>query len=776
MAKISDNTVLYNRAPASFLGNRWLDASVTGSGKVCAAMLGAYARESILINHTDLKWRGYTGVLQDVSDVFPRIRKHYSDAKIMDAERTLSSEFEKRGYKPVPDQTLPLAVLNLNFANDTLIYDYERTTDMASGEVAVEYKTGVNTGVKRGLFVARGSDIVAYNASKTGQDKFNVVIGLSHPEGVQTQNSTIKYEGGFIYFANRSANGLDYGLVARVITSSGEVAHQQNGIAIRGSDGFTVFAKTFVNSSMDTEFKNLKNELSAIKHNYDKLQSQSENAHKKFFEEASLQLDSDSREYELSWLVGSQGIDTKLIERLFNFGKYLSIIGYDRLMNMNTSVTANLLYDGIVKSVAPNNILELFESYEKYIDDLKKNAARIFGCRGYFIPRVVSPQSALLGSTDSGVIHFIASGAIMANLFYSHFLATADAKTLKSRMFPFMKEVFNFYSDFLKLDNNGVYSTIPSYSPDSTPGNTIQGKPLADFKFTTNSTIDFLSISALLDNLCEAAEAVGMIDDIPMWQDMKTKMPKYSVNDTGAIKEYTNSAFIDGINNCGCMHTYGLWPLKNFSFASDTIQYRAAVSGALPSNVTLKKASANAISNRLNKAAGLQTASVLAMYALQLAHAGEVSAVRNVLLRLVASSFTASGLCLSNDWRGSGWTREGTVELDVSGNIGFASSITECIVQSKSNALKILPCIFPEIQSGKIEGVITDFAARVNIDWDMRRGRASLKILPKNSCKIDIVIPENFKKPKSVTNFDNETNTIKGVQLTAGKTFSLDFN
>ena len=383
------------------------------------------------------------------------------------------------------------------------------------------------------------------------------------------------------------------------------------------------------------------------------------------------------------------------------------------------------------------------------------------------MPGVISPQSALLGSTDPGVVNFIASGAVIANLFYSYATATADVKTLKSRIFPFIREIFHFYSDFLKLDNNGLYSTIPSYSPHSTPGNTIQGKPLADFRFATNSTIDFLAISRLLDNLCEAGTTLGVTEEIPMWQDMKTKIPQYSVNDTGAIKEYTNSAFIDGPNNCGCMHTYGLWPLKNFSFSNDSVQYRPAVGGSVPVTTTLKKASANAIFNRLNRASGLQTASVLAMYAVQLAHAGEVTATANVLLRLVASSFTAGGLCLTNDWRGSGWTRDGAAEVDITGNLGFASAITECIVQSNSKSLKVLPCVFPEINAGKIEGIATDFAAKVSVDWDMKKGRCSVKIAPKKDCVISVIIPEGFKRPKNVD--------LDELKLVGGKVVSLEF-
>lgn len=759
------------------MGAKWLEASVAGNGKITAAVVGAYSRESILINHIALKWRGYTGVLQDVSDAFPKIRKYYSEAKIFEAEKVLSGELEKRGYKPSCEQSLPLVMLNISFTNEGNITDYSRTTDMNSGEVRVEYKAGA-THVSRGLFVSRSLDLIVYNASKSGQDKLNARLSLELPEGIPLTHSVIKYEGGMMYFANRAGNGLDYGLVARIVMAAGISENSATGISLKNSDSFSIFAKTFVNSSRDTEFKNAKVELMDIKASYEKMQSQNENAHRKLFEETNLELSSETKTDAAKnmELITAGLFDSDSIEQLWNFAKYLLIIGYDKLANSDINLITSLLYDGIARSVLPGNILELFGIFEKYADDLKKNAARIFGYKGYFIPRVSSPQSALPGSTDAGVLNFIAGGAIMANLFYSYYLSTGDIKTLKSRIFPFMREVFNFYSDFLKLDTSGYYSTIPSYSPDSTPGNVIQGKALADFKFATNSTIDFLAFSALLDNLCEAASAVGSDAEIAMWQDMKTKIPPFAIGDNGALKEYTNSAFIDSAYNCGCMHTYGLWPLKNFSFSDEPVQYRAAVSGALPSTTTLKKASSNAVITRLNRAAELQSSAALAVCAIQLAHAGEGGAVRNVLLRLVASSFTRSGLCLTNDWRGSGWTKSGKVELETAGNLGFATAITECIIQSSSRALKILPAPFPELSAGKIEGISTDFASRVGLLWDIKKNKFSVKISPKISCKIDIIIPKGFARPKlKDIEFIAETGTIKNFALTAGKSVTLDF-
>jgi len=790
MAKTNDRTVICSRLPASFCGGSvYLDASFAGNVKVGAAVLGAYSNERILINHADLRWRGYTGVLQDVSDVFPRVRKAYHEGKIFEAEKVLSGELVKRNYKPEPDLLLPLAVLAIDFINDGFVTEYARTTDMKTGEVGVSFRAGA-TAIERGVFVSRSGDYVAFSAEKSGPDKFNAVIRLELPEGVSAQNAVVKYEAGYIFFGARSAGGQDFGLVARVCMTSGAGEMLADGISVKASDGFSIFAKTFAGSSRDTEFKNIKNELAGLKVNYSKMLAASAAAHGRLFEASKLELGVGSSDGEIQHLISATGnavLDAGLLEQLWNYGKYLAICG-GAAMNpaglwcgnaltghgfLDMNVGAHLLLGGITKSVAAENIIELVATFEKYTDDLKKNAARVYGARGFFVPSVVSPQSMLFGSTDAGVLHFLASAAIAANIVFSYFLATGDAKVLRGKIMPFLREVFAFYSDFLKLDNHGYYSTIPSFSPDAVPGNIIQGKPLTNFKFAINSTVDFLAIDNLLDNLIHGAKVLGDTDEIALWEDMKTKIPPYGVNDAGCIKEY-NSAFIDGGQVVGCLHNYGLYPLKNFSFSEKALQYRAAVSGAAPVAITLKKASANAILARLTKAGKLQNAGVLAMYAAQLAHAGEAAAVRNLMLRLVGSSLTPSGVGVTNDWRGSGWTRQGAPDLDIGVNIGLATAITECIVQSCPNALKVLPAVFSELGTGRISDVATDFAARVSMEWDLARGKCQVKIMPKRDCQIDVFLPPELRGTKNRLVSSDKT-VIAGLTLAAGKLMVLDF-
>jgi hypothetical protein len=163
----------------------------------------------------------------------------------------------------------------------------------------------------------------------------------------------------------------------------------------------------------------------------------------------------------------------------------------------------------------------------------------------------------------------------------------------------------------------------------------------------------------------------------------------------------------------------------------------------------------------------------LALAVTQLANAGDSDAVYNLLLQMAASSVTPSGLFLSNDWRGSGLTADGRANLDIASLIGFATAVTECIVGSSNKTLRILPVLFDAIISGEIKNIAADFGATVSLSWDAERGKCSLKIMPKRNAVIDIVFNEAFKKCKGRV-WDKKINGIRNVELTAGKTVSID--
>ena len=797
MSKLDSATVIYDTRPADFSANRWLDALVCGSGKVGAAITGATASEAILINHASLREGGKTQALQDISDKFGQIRKLYSDAKVLEAEALLSSEFKKKGYNPEVDYQIPLCQINLNFAQEGFPTEYKRILDMEGAEAQVSFKTA-QTLHERNMFVSRANDMVVFSATKNGAGKINLVVSAktiagTHSDVTTSPVASVRYEGNWLYFNGKTLTGLEYGLVARVVVDKGLVATRADGIVVDSADGVLILAKPFVGGNSTGEFTKIKKEIELIKQTYAKLHSQSEAMHKRLWNRVTLDLGNKTAltQSALMHKAHEGRLSSTLLNRLWNFAKYLSIcceglallspeglwLGERRSKDFSMfNNTAQLLLGGLSLSTSPDSVLELLTHFEKYSDDLRKNSSRIFGATGYFVPDKISPGSALAGSAHPSTLHFVASSALSANLFYSYYLATGDVKTLKSRIFPFMKQVLEFYSDFLKLDNNGVYSTMPSYSPEITPGNTVQGKRLENFFFATNSTVDFLAIGALLDNLIHASEVLADTKNVSLWQEMRGKVPKLQANEDGGLREFTNSAFMDGKNARGNLHLYGLYPLKTLSFNDYEVLYQPKITTEQNPIISLRDASVNSIHNRLRTAGVAQNTRTLAMYAPQIAHNRTSSeATHDVMLKLISSAFTNSGLSLSNDWRGGGFSHSSTPTLDITGNFGLASAITECLVQSNARTLRVLPSVFSELSIGELTDLSTDFGAKINMLWDVTRGKLTLKIMPKITTTIDILFPPNFKKPKNANLKLEKDQTLRNIALTAGKAWSIEF-
>lgn len=71
----SDKDVVRLRKPASWHGEMWREALPTGNGIIGAAVYGAIASETILVNHGDLWHWGKRSPLLDVSHTLQEVRE-----------------------------------------------------------------------------------------------------------------------------------------------------------------------------------------------------------------------------------------------------------------------------------------------------------------------------------------------------------------------------------------------------------------------------------------------------------------------------------------------------------------------------------------------------------------------------------------------------------------------------------------------------------------------------------------------------------------------------
>lgn len=778
--------------PASWWGSTWREALPTGNGKIGAAVYGGAAGDVIMINHADLWWQGYVGVLQDVADKLKDVRKKMDDGQPKDAENILSNALITKGYRPKLSYPLPLCDLKVKMPIDRQPKEYSRIINMENGEVTVSFKDGA-TKYERSVFVSRAKDLIAYEIIKAGpkaidiefsldvHDKFNVRTpsGVSKtPEGVN-----VKYENYFMYFSARSDNSTDFGVVARINHYGGTQSVTPNGIRISGADKVLVFLAPFIESQREKEWKALKASLTAEKSTYEKLMKEHSPLHAKLYNSADIDLGADQRDEFVDTLITSSfqngSVPPALIEKLWAYGRYLMICGtsaasaplapYGLWCGDFKGVDSQIRADGSLQTIYSHafagNLTEFFGSvftyYESVIDELKRNSSRIYGCRGIMIPSLIAHGSGLFGTVDSGVLHFTGAGGWISQLFYDYYRFTGDVKFLKDRALPFMKEVATFYEEFLKVGSDNMYESCPSYSPNTTPAN-FSNNGVDKFEIARSATIDFAIAREFFTNLIEGAGIAGKYkDEVPKWKDMLTRMPTYKMNDDGSVKEYLDEKFADNYTSASTSVYYPVFP------GTETCADAPELVKAF--DTTAKK--------KLAGSSDEQTSMSLSRYANVFARLGNGDSALEIISHILRYMTMNNLITVSGDWRGmSTGTADTWATYSIEGNMGISSAIQEMLVQSDSDTVRILPALPSGMEKGETSGMLTRTGVEIqSLSWDMKKSVIQLKVKASKAKKINLVVPFAIKRYKGTATdkVDGENGKVE-ISLPSGKAISID--
>ena len=779
--------------PAGWWGSSWREAVPTGNGVIGAAVYGGAANDVIMISHSDNWWQGGVGVLKDVADKLPTVRKKMDDGDVRDAENVLKNALISQNYRPTLSYPLPLCDFRVNMRLDRAAKEYSRILNMDSGEISVTFKDGA-TRFDRSVFVSRAQNIIVYEITRTGgkaidvkmsldlHDRFNVRTpdAISKlPDGVN-----VKYEKYFMCFSARSDSGAEFGAVGFINHYGGEQIVETDGITVRGAEKVLVILRPFVESQREKEWKAAKESLKSVKSTYEKLLKEHTPLHAKLMGSAELDLDAVYREMPVDDLIKkafAEGeLTPALVEKLWAFGRYLMICGSSPASlplapyglwcgdykapgsQINAAVSLQNTDSHVLAGNLADYMLSIFTYYESVLDDLKKNASRLYGCRGIFIPSVTAHGTGVLGMVDSKVIHFTAVAGWIAQLYYDYYLFTDDLKFLKTRALPFMKEVALFYENFFKIGAGNKYDSCPSYSPDTTPANYANGG-VDTLEIARGATIDFAVAKELLNNLVEGSERAGLNKgEIPKWKDMLTRMPEYKVNEDGSAREYTDSAFADNWTSASPAMFYPVYPGCEIT-ADNAEQMR-------PFALAAKK--------KLALATDEQTSMSLSRYASVLARMGDGDSALDVITAVTRSMAMNNLVFAATDWRGMGVGSNGNwAQYSVESNMGVTAALQEMFVQSSPDTIRLLPALPSAFQKGEIDGIQTRTGVEVtSLAWDKSKGTVLVKIKSKRAATVDLRLPEGAKRFKQLgkEKVDYEAGTVTGLELAANKTVVLD--
>ncbi len=783
------NTLKFSR-PSNWWGSQWREGLPLGNGVIGASVYGGAASDVLMITHGDLWWQGKDSVLQDVSEKVKDVRKKIDGGDFVGAEKMLSTELIRKGYRPQLSYPLPLCDFKIDMPVRS-VKEYTRILDMENAEASVSFKDGA-TRFERNAFVSRSRDIIVYEITRTGQknidatfkfemhDKFNARTPVA--VSATPENISLKSENYWLCYSARSSTGSDFGAVAKINFFAGKQEVVGDSLVVTGAEKILVIIKPFIEGQRDKSWKECKAAISEIKLPYDKLLKEHQTLHQKLFYSAEVDFGAEGRDdfvdEQIARSVQTGDTSPALLEKLWAFGRYLMIAGsapnarpfapYGLWCGDYKAVEAQINAAGNLQSVYDmtqagnlNDFAEsVFHLYESVMQSLKYNASRLYGCRGIFVPYTTSPSTGYPGEVYESMLHFTGVAGWLGNLFYDYALYTDDQKFLKDRALPFMKEAATFYEEFFKLVDLKYYESSPSYSPFTTPGN-LTGDA-EEHAIAKNATVDFAIANNLLRNLIEGARSVNAFKaDVIKWEDMLKKIPPYKTNSDGTVSEYIDDRCTDNPSSPSLALYYPVYP-----------DYR------LRDNLELNKAFAATARKKTASARNNMTAAELARYAQVFARLGDGDQVYEQINALVRGMAMNNLVFAQHDWRGMGSGKKDTWTQPVPYvNAIVSGAIQEALVQSTPNLIELLPAL----GAGMEKGVLTGFKTRAGVEvssleWDVARGVLIAKLKAKRSTVIDVQLPKTAKAPKKVDaeKFDDSCGLLMGLKLAANKPVTLD--
>lgn len=785
------------KMPTSWWGNMWREALPSGNGELGAAVYGGVKEETIMITHENLWHWGRKDPLPDVSYTLPIVRELMDKRQYHEASWLLTNTLQEQGYASRLASKFPVADLRLSMKCSHAFKGYERSLDMATGQVSVSWRDGA-TKYSRNLFVSRADQAIVYEVKTDGAPiEANLRLAF-HPteapnewaEACKELEATTEWfvDGEYMYYAGRNDDGTDFGVVARVIASrgnghagednTGAVRSEGNPLASEGgaqgnfrkpasiqianADYVLVLLKVFVSSEKHTAWKQLQQELANLNPNYKKLLASHAKLHGDLYHSVQLQLGEggDQRSNEELLLSAYEGeAPLSLTQKMWAYGRYLLISGVRTegqpfglygLWGGDYRLTwdhhmANINIQMMYWHAAAGGLIELLQTminyYESMMDDFRENARKLYGCRGIYIPAGSTPGIGVPNQIVPVIMNWTGGAGWIAQHYYEYYLYTGDIKLLSEKLLPFMREVALFYEDFLVLEESGYYKYYPSVSPENSPQN-YMGDDLQPLNHpmptTINATSDFAIMKELLTNLIEGSSVAGLYsDEIEKWQEMLQRIPPYMINEDGAIREWMHEDFDDRYEHRHLSHTYPIFPGREF-----TREEQPELFQAFERAVMLREIGAQS---------GWSLMYMAAIYA----RLGEGNSALECLDLLARSSLLNNFYTLHNDWRNMGVClemEEAPVQFDA--NMGWSHAVQEMLLYQSARSIKLLPALPDRWQSGSVRNLRV-YTGKLSMSWNTVIGHFSAQLTAERDTNILIYLPPMFTAA-SCKKSDNE--------------------
>ncbi len=785
---------------SSYPATVWNDTTPVGNGRLGASVYGAVYDERILINHEALfNWTVENYEIPDVSHALGEVRALMDQGKYKEANHYYTNLLKENKYQTNKGKFHPMMDIHFVLSSKSAPENYKRELDIENGVCSISY-TEEGKKCSRTIFASQKNGFVVINIKK--EEKFDLTLTLEQHDLVDYADREIYHtftsyaKENYIFAECKTLGRLHYSGMVKVISCDGEIENGEkeksrkidmagevklsNFIKIKDAKNVTLL---FDAQNVFTPFEQMRENLDKIDTPFDVMLKEQKEAFSKLFNKTKITISNEEENLSNERLLMdsySGNVDNRLVQKMADFGRYLLISS-----SCNCSFPANLqgLWNGDYSPAwactyfnneniqmaywqayaggLSDTVLPLFNLYEKFKDDYRENAKKLYGCRGILLPLFMDNSNGKKENLQPHVIYWTGSSAWISAIYYDYYLFTGDKKFLLERAYPFMKESCLFYEDFMVEDENGKLKSYPSNSPENRANGDFEGA--GELSVSINSTMDFALLKELLTNLIASSETLGIDKEKrEQWKIMISKIPEYEINEDGAMKEWLHPDFKDNYHHRHQSHIYPLFPGFEISEETDKEIFDA-----------MKIAVEKRLCIGLKEQTGWSFAHMANIFA-RLGNGKKAKECLDLLLRFCTGTNLYT---YHNDWRNMGVTlkymHSGHAPFQIDANMGFTSAVYEMLMYSDTSKIKLLPAIPNEWKKGKVENIYARGGFVLSYEWNEKE--INIEITATRDGVVDI-LAKGYKftteLPKGIhANFARltmrkaERITIKGTKI-----------